>query len=310
VSTSINERFRSRVFAGGAPLLLPGAGDAMVARLLEDAGAEAVYVSGAGITNTYLGMPDLGLLTATELAAQVAAIRDVVDLPLVVDADTGFGNVVNVHRTVRALERAGANAIQIEDQSMPKKCGHFAGKSVVEPREMAQRIHAAVDARHDQNLLIIARTDARAELGLDHALERAHAYREAGADVIFVEAPETVDELGRIAASVPGPLVANMVEGGLTPLVPLARLAELGFSIVLYANSVMRGGLTGMRAVAEHLLKEGDTLGVQDRIAGWDLRQSLVRKHFYDEMVDRYEALTATPAAAPPPAAEPVGAGE
>jgi 2-methylisocitrate lyase-like PEP mutase family enzyme len=310
VSTSINERFRGRVFAGGAPLILPGAGDALVARLLEDAGAEAVYVSGAGITNSYLGMPDLGLLTATELAAQVAAIRDVVELPLVVDADTGFGNVVNVRRTVRALERAGANAIQIEDQSMPKKCGHFDGKSVVEPREMVQRIHAAVDARDDQDLLVIARTDARAELGLDRALERAHAYREAGADVIFVEAPETVDELSRIAASVPGPLVANMVEGGLTPIVPLAQLAELGFSIVLYANSVMRGGLTGMRAVAEHLLKEGDTLGVEDRIASWDFRQALVRKHFYDEMVDRYDALTAPQNADSPSAAEPVGAGE
>lgn len=293
MSTSLNARLRSRVLGGGLPLILPGAPDAMVARLLEDAGAEAVYVSGAGVTNVLLGMPDLGLLTVTELTAQVSAIRDVIELPLVVDADTGFGNVVNVRRTVRALERAGASAIQIEDQVTPKRCGHFPAKSVISTREMVEKIYAATDARTDDDLLIIARTDARAELGLAEALDRMHAYREAGADVLFVEAPESADEMAKAVAAVPGPHIVNMVEGGLTPILPLAELAEIGFAIVLYANAVMRAGMQGMRSVAEHLVKEGDTIAVQERIAGWDFRQSLVRKQFFDELADRYESMAA-----------------
>jgi 2-methylisocitrate lyase-like PEP mutase family enzyme len=266
VSKSLNARFRSRVFDGGAPLLLPGASDAMVARLLEDVGAEAIYISGAGTTNALLGMPDLGVLTATELIAQVSAIRDVVELPLVVDADTGFGNVVNVRRTVRALERAGASAIQIEDQVMPKRCGHFPDKSVISARE---------------------------KLGLSEALDRMQAYREAGADVLFVEAPESVDEMKKAVAAIPGPHIVNMVEGGLTPILPMAELAEIGFAIVLYANSVMRAGMMGMRSVAQHLVKTGDTLAVDDQIAGWEFRQSLVRKQFFDELVDTYQSRAA-----------------
>ena len=293
MSKSLNARFRSRVFNGGAPLLLPGASDAMVARLLEDVGAEAIYISGAGTTNALLGMPDLGVLTATELIAQVSAIRDVVELPLVVDADTGFGNVVNVRRTVRALERAGASAIQIEDQVMPKRCGHFPDKSVISAREMVEKIYAATDARTDDDLLIIARTDARAELGLSEALDRMQAYREAGADVLFVEAPESVDEMKNAVAAIPGPHIVNMVEGGLTPILPMAELAEIGFAIVLYANSVMRAGMMGMRSVAQHLVKTGDTLAVDDQIAGWEFRQSLVRKQFFDELVDTYQSRAA-----------------
>jgi 2-methylisocitrate lyase-like PEP mutase family enzyme len=284
----LNSWLRDRVQPGHQPLVLPGASDAMVARLLEDEGAEAIYISGAGITNSMLGMPDIGLLTLTELVSQVSAIRDVVELPLVVDADTGFGNAMNVRRTIRMLERAGANAIQIEDQTMPKRCGHFAGKTVVEPEEMIQKIYAAVDARTDDNLLIIGRTDARAELGLDEALDRAAAYREAGADVLFIEAPESAAELRRIPLEVPGAHVANMVEGGVTPVFPRAELAEMGYSIALYANAVMRGGLLGMRAVASHLLTAGDTIDAMDLIADWSVRQNLVRKSVYDDMVDRY----------------------
>jgi 2-methylisocitrate lyase-like PEP mutase family enzyme len=281
----------------------------MVARLLEDAGAEAIYVSGAGVANTFLGMPDLGLLTATELTAQVSAMRDVVGLPLVVDADTGFGNVVNVRRTVRGLERAGASAIQIEDQVFPKRCGHFPAKSVISKREMVEKIYAATDARTDDDLLIIARTDARAELGLDEALDRMQAYREAGADVLFVEAPESVDEMSKAVAAVPGPHIVNMVEGGLTPIRPLAELAGIGFAVVLYANAVMRAGMQGMRSVANHLLKEGDTIAIQEKIAGWDFRQSLVRKQFFDELVDRYESMAASGGAASTGAGAGAGAG-
>jgi 2-methylisocitrate lyase-like PEP mutase family enzyme len=305
VTQSPSARLRSRVLTGSSPLLLPGAPDAMTARMLEDLGAEAVYVSGAGISNTYLGMPDVGLLTLTELVSHVSAMRDAVELPLVVDADTGFGNAMNVRRTIRALERAGVSAIQLEDQVMPKRCGHFVGKTVVTAEEMIQKIYSATDSRNDDNLLIIARTDARAEHGLEEACARARAYLEAGADIAFVEAPQTVAELREIPRLVPGPHVVNMVEGGRTPILPLAELTELGFSVVLYANAVMRGGLLGMRRVAEHLLDKGDTLDVQDQMVTWSERQALVRKDAMDELEDTYAALAsggskASLAATPP----------
>jgi 2-methylisocitrate lyase-like PEP mutase family enzyme len=283
----------------------------MTARMLEDLGAEAVYVSGAGISNTFLGMPDVGLLTLTELVSHVSAMRDAVDLPLVVDADTGFGNAMNVRRTIRALERAGVSAIQLEDQVMPKRCGHFVGKTVVTAEEMIQKIYSATDSRNDDNLLIIARTDARAEHGLEEACARARAYLEAGADIAFVEAPQTVAELREIPRLVPGPHVVNMVEGGQTPILPLAELTELGFSVVLYANAVMRGGLLGMRRVAEHLLDKGDTLDVQDQMVTWSERQALVRKDAMDELEDTYAALasgaTQASLAATPPSHDQVG---
>ncbi|HET6191788.1 MAG TPA: isocitrate lyase/PEP mutase family protein [Trebonia sp.] len=290
MTTSPSAELRNRVFGGSGPLLLPGAPDALTARMLEDLGAEAVYVSGAGISNTYLGMPDVGLLTLTELVSHVSAMRDAVELPLVVDSDTGFGNAMNVRRTIRALERAGASAIQLEDQVMPKRCGHFVGKSVVAAEEMVQKIFAATDSRTDDNLLIIARTDARAEHGLAEACARARAYLAAGADIVFVEAPQTVAELREIPRLVPGPHIVNMVEGGRTPILPLAELTELGFSVILYANAVMRGGLLGMRRVAEHLLDKGDTIDVQDQMVTWSERQGLVRKDAMDELEDSYAA--------------------
>jgi 2-methylisocitrate lyase-like PEP mutase family enzyme len=293
VSSSPSALLRRRILAGSSPLLLPGAPDALMARMLEDLGAEAVYVSGAGIANTFLGMPDVGLLTLTELVSYVSAIRDAVDLPLVVDADTGFGNAVNVRRTIRALERAGASAVQIEDQVMPKRCGHFIGKSVVTAEEMVQKIYSATDSRNDDDLLIIARTDARAEFGLAEACDRARTYLEAGADVAFIEAPQSVDELRDIPRIVRGPHMTNMVEGGRTPILPLAELGELGFSVVLYANAVLRAGLLGMRQVAEHLLSKGDTLDVQDLMLSWDERQALVRKDVLDELEDGYAARAA-----------------
>ena len=293
MTQSPSAKLRGRVLAGSSPLLLPGAPDALTARMLEDLGAEAVYVSGAGISNTFLGMPDVGLLTLTELVSHVSAMRDAVSLPLVVDADTGFGNAMNVRRTVRALERAGASAIQLEDQVMPKRCGHFVGKSVVPAEEMVQKIYSATDSRTDDNLLIIARTDARAEHGLAEACARARAYLEAGADITFIEAPQSVAELREIPRLVPGTHVVNMVEGGQTPILPLAELTELGFSVVLYANAVMRGGLLGMRRVAEHLLDKGDTLDVQDQMVTWAERQALVRKDAMDELEDSYAAAAA-----------------
>jgi 2-methylisocitrate lyase-like PEP mutase family enzyme len=284
------QRLRELLRRDTGPLIMPGAPNALSARVIEETGFEAAYVSGAGVTNTYLGMPDLGLLTATELADHVAVMADATAIPLVVDADTGFGNALNVQRTVRRLERAGAAAIQIEDQVSPKKCGHFAGKEVISTSEMAGKIRAAVDARIDDNLMIIARTDARAVAGIDAACERAAAYADAGADMLFVEAPRTVEEMRQVTSQVPALHMANMVEGGLTPLLTRDQLAELDFAVALYANSAMRGAVVGMRAVLEHLVKHGDTTAASELMISWQERQSLVRKPEFDALDIRYAA--------------------
>lgn len=275
-----------------SPLLLPGAANALTARLLEDSGFEAIYISGAGIANSYLGVPDIGVLTLTELAGHVAMIREAVSVPLVVDADTGFGSPIGVQRTVRLLERVGADAIQLEDQLEPKRCGHFAGKAVIPTHAMVHKIHAALDARTDPNLLVIARTDAREVTSFDDACERACRYLDAGADVAFVESPRTRRELAEIPGRVPGRHVANMVEGGLTPILSLRELGDFGFSIVLYANSALRAAITGMREVMHHLREHGDTTAVSDRLAGWEERQTLVRKDIFDTMSEKYGSST------------------
>lgn len=278
--------------ADGEPLILPGAPDALGARVIEALGFKAVYITGAGVTNARLGMPDLGLITLTELADTVEAIRDAVEIPIVVDADTGFGGPLNVRRTVQTLERRGANAIQLEDQEFPKRCGHFAGKEVIPAAEMVAKLQAALDARGNDSLLIVARTDARQVLGLEAALERAELYREAGADVIFVEAPESRDELAEIGRRLDGPLLVNVVEGGATPQLPADELGALGFAIVLYANAALRGAVHGMHVVLEHLRRTGSTLGALEQMIGWEQRQEFVGKPFFDALSERY----ATPA--------------
>jgi 2-methylisocitrate lyase-like PEP mutase family enzyme len=268
--------------------IVPGTPNALFARVIEDLGYEAVYVTGAGIANMHLGAPDIGLVTVTEVAEIVSAISDSVSLPIIVDADTGFGNPVNMVRTVRLLERAGAAGIQIEDQVFPKKCGHFQGKDVIPLREMVQKVKAAVDTRRDPALQIIARTDARAIDGLDAAIERAHAFVEAGADVIFVEAPTEVAELRRIAAQVDAPHVVNIVFGGLTPEVPREALAEMGFSIVLYANAALQAALKSVREVLGALKDQGSLSGVRDRLASFTERQAAVEKARFDALERRY----------------------
>ena len=284
----LNRRLRERVARPGDPLLLAGAPNALTARVLEEAQFEAVYVSGAGVTNTFLGAPDLGLLTLTEMVEHVSAIRDSVALPLVVDADTGFGNALSVQRTVRALERAGASAIQLEDQVMPKRCGHFEGKAMISTDEMLGKVRAAVDARTDDDLLIVARTDALATFGLEEACDRANRYLEVGADVAFVEAPRDRDELSLIPQKVAGAHMANMVEGGLTPILPLAELGTMGYSIVLYANTTMRAAITAMQRVAAVLRDKGDSLSLGEEIAGWDVRQGLVRRGEFERLETLY----------------------
>ncbi|MEN9771088.1 MAG: hypothetical protein RLZZ180_2718 [Pseudomonadota bacterium] len=271
-------------------LLLAGAANAMSARLIEQLGFEAVYLSGAGITNTFYGLPDLGFIGLSDLAAHTAATRDAVSLPIVVDADTGFGNALNVRHSVRTLERAGANAIQIEDQQMPKKCGHFDGKSVIGAQEAAAKIKAAVDARNSQDLLIIARTDARATEGLDAAIERAALYAEHGADITFVEAPQSTQELRRIASELAVPQLVNVVIGGKTPALSTPEFAQMGFGLVLYANAALQGALKGMTDALTHLRDKGRLDEDSALVASFAQRQRLVNKPLFDELDRRYQA--------------------
>ncbi|SDG35048.1 MULTISPECIES: isocitrate lyase/PEP mutase family protein [Thalassobaculum] len=269
-------------------VLVPGAANALTARVIEDQGFEACYVTGAGIANTLLGVPDIGLVTMSEIQTTTAAIAEISSLPLFVDMDTGFGNAINTHRTVRVLERAGACAVQIEDQVFPKKCGHFDGKAVIPAKEMATKVRAAADAREDENFLIIARTDARAIEGIDAALDRARMYIEAGADVTFVEAPISVEEMQRICAELPVPQVANLVVGGRTPMLSQEELATIGFAIVLYANTPLQAAMRAMSEVLGALKRDGNLDAVQDRLADFVERQRLVHKSTYDAMEKTY----------------------
>jgi 2-methylisocitrate lyase-like PEP mutase family enzyme len=269
-------------------LTVPGVANALFARVAEDIGFPVIYATGAGIANMQLGAPDIGLTTLAEVASTVAAMADAVSVPLIVDADTGFGNALNMVRTVRVLERAGASGLQIEDQVFPKRCGHFAGKAVVPLDEMIQKIKAAVDARHDVDLQIIARTDARAVEGLDRAIERAHRFAEAGADLTFVEAPVSLAELERIAKEVRVPQVANMVYGGQTPDPGRAALARMGFSIVLYANAGLQAALHACAQVFSGLKTDGSLANVAHLLTTFDDRQKWVAKDAWDELEARY----------------------
>ena len=269
-------------------LLVPGAANALAARIVEDLGFEAVYLTGAGATNSFLGLPDIGFISLTEIAQHAAAIREAVNIPLVVDAETGFGNALNVRHSVRVLERAGADAIQIEDQIMPKKCGHFSNKSVIPVEEMAGKIKAAVDARNNKDFLIIARTDAIAVDGFEPAMERVHRYIEAGADVTFVEAPESVEDIRKIPQRLSVPQVINVVVGGKTPVLAQDELASMGFGLVLYANVALQGAIAGMQAALKVLKTAGRMDEAGGMVASFAERQRLVKKPFFDELDEKY----------------------
>ena len=253
-------------FAGGI-VVAPGVFDALGALLVEQAGFDCLYLSGASVAYTQLGRPDVGLVSATEVARVVAAVRDRTELPLVVDADTGFGNALNVARTVRVFERAGASAIQLEDQTTPKRCGHLAGKSLVPAAEMEGKIKAALDARRDEETLVVARTDAIAVEGLESALERAGRYREAGADMLFVEAPRTLEELAAVPRQLPDvPLVANIVEGGATPPVSTSELDELGYRLAIVPGGLVRATARAAQDFLAVLRADGSTEAFRDRM--------------------------------------------
>ena len=270
-------------------LVVAGAANALAARLIQQLGFEAVYLSGAGITNTFYGMPDLGFISLADLAQHTAATRDAVDLPIIVDADTGFGNELNVRHTVRTLERAGANAIQLEDQAMPKKCGHFNDKSVISAQQAASKIKAAVDARLNDDFLIIARTDARAVEGFEAALERAQLFIESGADMTFVEAPLSLEELRRIPQALAVPQLVNVVIGGKTPTLDAAEFAQLGFGLVLYANAALQGALFGMTAALTRLRDSGRLDEDSGLVASFAQRQQLVQKDLFDGLALGYK---------------------
>lgn len=269
-------------------LLVPGAPNALTARVIASLGFEAVYVTGAGLTNAFLALPDLGFISLPELAQHTSAIREAVDLPIIVDADTGFGNPLNVRHAVRVLERAGADAIQIEDQVFPKRCGHFSGKQVITTAEMAEKVRAAVDARRNNDFLIIARTDARAGHGFQEAIDRAAALIDAGADVTFVEAPENVDEVRRIPSLLPVPQVINIVLGGKTPILEAAELAALGFGMALYANAALQGAISGMQTVLTELKTRGRLDENSAGVATFAERQRLVQKPLFDDLERKY----------------------
>ncbi|MBS0447394.1 MAG: isocitrate lyase/phosphoenolpyruvate mutase family protein [Proteobacteria bacterium] len=270
--------------------LVPGAFNALSARVIADLGFPAIYVTGAGVTNMHLGLPDQGYMGLAEIAEQTARIRDAVELPLIVDADTGFGNALNVRQAIRTLERAGADCVQLEDQVSPKRCGHFSGKDVIPTAEMVGKIKAAVDARHDRGLSILARTDARAVHGFDAAVERAQAYAEAGADILFVEAAENADEIRALPQRLAAPQLMNMVIGGRTPIFDADALAGLGYAIVLYANAALQGAVAGMQRALTvlrdtHRLDEDAAL-----VVSFAERQRLVGKPQIDALERKYAA--------------------
>lgn len=273
MTASLKARFgRPRI------VLAPGVYDALTASLATDAGFEALYVSGASIAYTRLGRPDIGLVSMAEVAETVTMIRDRVATPLIVDADTGYGNALNMQRTMRLFERAGANALQIEDQSFPKRCGHLADKGVIPATEMVGKIRAAVDARASEETLVIARTDAIAVEGFDRAMERARAYAEAGADMLFVEAPGSAEELGRVVAELKGtlPLMANMVEGGRTPISSASALEEIGFSLVIFPGGIVRALARAAQDFYASLKASGTTAPFRERMFDFDQLNAVI----------------------------------
>ncbi|MFL7904541.1 oxaloacetate decarboxylase [Azospirillum argentinense] len=268
--------------------IVPGAFNALSAKVVEDLGFEAIYITGAGVTNMWFGMPDQGFMGLAEIADHTARIRDAVSVPLIVDADTGFGNALNVYHTVRTLERAGADCIQLEDQVAPKRCGHFSGKDVISTEEAVSKIKAATDARRDADLLIMARTDAAAVYGFEAAVERAQRFTEAGADILFVEAVTTADDIRALPQRLEKPQLMNMVIGGRTPIVNATELGELGYGIVLYANAALQGAVAGMQKALTVLRDDKEVKESSGLVTPFAERQRLVGKPEWDALEKIY----------------------
>ena len=270
-------------------LLAPGCFNALSARLIEQAGFKAIYVSGAAVAGNFLGYPDIGLTTMSEMLENARNIVRVTSLPVICDADTGFGNAINMMRTVREFESAGLAGIQIEDQVMPKKCGHTEGKLLISKAEMVQKVKAAVDARQDPDFVLVVRTDAIAVNGIEDALDRALAYQEAGADVVFVEAPRTLEEMRRVCGTIKAPLLANMVEGGgKTPILPLQELKEMGYKMVIYPVSTHMAAIKAMQEVLAVLKKDGTTGAYSSQIVSFQEMFEVVGRSKFTALEKQY----------------------
>jgi 2-methylisocitrate lyase-like PEP mutase family enzyme len=278
---------RLRQLVANDVVVAPGVYDGLSARLAARAGFAALYATGGGIARS-MGYPDLGLLSPREIVDRLANIVEQAGVPVIADADTGYGNALNVRRAVREFERAGVAAIHLEDQTFPKRCGHYDDKAVVPTAEMVQKLRAAREALADPDLLLIARTDALAVEGLDAAIERALAYEAAGADVIFVEAPTTHAEIETIARRVPAPKLINMFQGGKTPLVPVARLRELGYRIVIIPSDLQRAAILAMEDTLAAIARDGNSAAVADRMASFKDRETAVDTSGWLELDRRY----------------------
>ncbi len=278
-----------RILARERTVLVPGAYDAFSGKVLKQAGFKVLYMTGSGVTASLTGMPDVGLLTMTEMVNQARNIVNAVDLPLICDADNGYGNPINIMRTVKEYERAGVAGIHIEDQVAPKKCGHFEGKQIIPPEEMIKKIEAAIYAREDNDFLLIARTDARSVKGLEEALGRARLYAQMGADMVFIESPESVEELSTISRRLSNiSLLVNMVEGGKTPTLPFEQLEEMGFKIILYPTSSIRAVAKTLQELAGHLYKYKDTQSFEDRLVSFEGRNQITDLAYIIELEKRF----------------------
>ncbi len=277
-----------QLLAGKELIQAPGVADAMNARVVAKEGFKALYMTGSGTAATRLGMPDIGLLTMTEMVDNAERIADAAGLPLIADADTGYGNPINVRRTVRAYERAGVAAIHIEDQQWPKRCGHFSGKTLIPAEEMASKIKAAVDARNDPDFLIIARTDAYSVEGFERAMARAKSYEEAGADVIFVEELRTLEQLALVPRTFGVPTLYNMAGSGKTPFLSPQEIAELGFRIVIYPNFIMRAQIRAAQLVLRELKTSGSIEKLEPHMAPWEERHDLLDMPAIQALEQRY----------------------
>ncbi len=283
------KNLRKMINDSSKPLVIPGVYDAIGAKIAQKAGFEAMFQTGYGTSATLFGMPDYGFIGSTETIENARRICRAVSVPVIVDSDTGYGNALSVWKLVNELESAGAAGIFLEDQRWPKRCGHMSGKEVIEKEEYAEKLQAALDARKSKDFIVVARTDARATRGLDDAIERGKYYRKIGADVIFVEAPKSIDEMKKIGRSINAPLVANMIEGGATPVIPSATLHKMGFRIILYPLSVLFANAFASIQILKELKKSGTTTKLKKNVVNFDEFNDLVDLSKFRNLENRYK---------------------
>lgn len=269
-------------------LMAIGAWDALTARMAQQAGAEAVYMSGSCVSSSVHGGPDIGLTTMTEMVRRARQMAGVLNVPLIVDGDTGYGNELNVHRTIQEFERAGVNAIQLEDQTFPKRCGHFEGKAIVAAEDFAAKVEAATDARESDSFLIIARTDALAVDGLDEAIRRANLYDQAGADILFIEAPTDREQMERVCQEAPGPLLANLAAKGKTPPISAEELADIGYDLAIYPSDSFKAALKTIQETYETLITDRSQENVLDDMVEWGERDAITEMSDVERLEERY----------------------